>query len=212
MNFTKSPLSGVFTGAISTAILQSSSVTTVAAVGFVGAGLISFTQSLGIVFGVNIGTTITGWLVVLFGFKLKITTVLLPVVFIGAILKLTVKGKVGVIGYTVSGFGLIFIGISMMQEGMSSMQGLFAFDALPSKSFVALLELVGFGIIFTLITQSSSAGVAITLTAVYTGLIEFDQVGSPCDRYGYRHNGHGDVCYDWSECRGKTYRILSCFL
>ena len=78
MRFTSSPVSGAATGAISTAILQSSSATTVAAVGFVGAGLMTFGSSLGIIFGANVGTTITGWLVALFGFKLKLGAVMLP--------------------------------------------------------------------------------------------------------------------------------------
>ena len=91
MKFTRSPLTGAITGATTTAILQSSSATTVAAVGFVGAGLMSFSASLGIIFGANIGTTITGWLVVLLGFKLKLGTIILPVIFVGAILKLFSK-------------------------------------------------------------------------------------------------------------------------
>lgn len=69
MRFTKSPYSGAATGAVSTALLQSSSATTVAAVGFVAAGLMTFPETLGIIFGANIGTTITGWMVALLGFK-----------------------------------------------------------------------------------------------------------------------------------------------
>ena len=85
MRFTHSPLSGALTGIVTTAILRSSSATTVAAVGFVGAGLISFSESLGIIFGANIGTTITGWIVVLLGFKLQIVNIMMLFVLIGAL-------------------------------------------------------------------------------------------------------------------------------
>ena len=78
VRFTQSPFSGAVTGAIATGILQSSSATTVAAVGFVGAGLLTFNQALGIIFGANIGTTMTGWIVALVGFKLDLGMVALP--------------------------------------------------------------------------------------------------------------------------------------
>lgn len=80
--FTNSPLSGAATGAVSTAILQSSSATTVAAVGFVGAGLLTFPQALGVIFGANLGTTITGWMVALLGLKLKIGDLVLPLLWL----------------------------------------------------------------------------------------------------------------------------------
>ena len=94
MSFTKSPYSGAATGAISTALLQSSSATTVAAVGFVGAGLMTFSGALGIIFGANIGTTITGWMVALLGFKLNLGTVILPFILVGVILKLFFRDKI----------------------------------------------------------------------------------------------------------------------
>jgi phosphate:Na+ symporter len=86
--WTKTPFSGVVMGAIMTAVIQSSSATTVAVVGFVGAGLLTFTHALGIIFGANIGTTITGWMVALIGFKLKLSTIALPLLFIAAVLYL----------------------------------------------------------------------------------------------------------------------------
>ena len=76
--FTKNPLTGAITGATSTAVVQSSSATTVTAVGFVNAGLLTFSQALGIILGANIGTTVTGWFVAIFGFKLKIGELALP--------------------------------------------------------------------------------------------------------------------------------------
>jgi phosphate:Na+ symporter len=178
MRFTSSPLTGAMTGAVSTAVLQSSSATTVAAIGFVGAGLLSFSTSLGIIFGANIGTTITGWLVVLLGFKLQIGMLAMPFVFIGAILRLLSTGKLADIGYALAGFGLIFVGISEMQQGMAGMQTIVTPDSFPDDTLVGRLQLVLMGVVVTIITQSSSAGVATALTALFTGTINFEQAAA----------------------------------
>jgi len=178
MRFTRSPVSGALTGAASTAILQSSSATTVAAVGFVGAGLMSFPAALGIIFGANIGTTFKGWIVVLLGFKLQLGTVVLPLIFIGAIIRLFAKGRISTVGYVLAGFGLIFVGITTMQEGMAGLQGVITPDSFPRNTLIGVLALVGIGVISTLITQSSSAGVVAALTALYAGAIEFEQAAA----------------------------------
>ena len=175
MRFTSSPVTGAITGAVSTAILQSSSATTVAAVGFVGAGLMSFTSSLGIIFGANIGTTIKGWIVALIGFKLQLGTIMLPVILIGAILRLFSRGKLSSSGYALAGFGLIFVGISAMQHGMSGMQGILTPETLPADTWSGRIMIVFLGMLATVITQSSSAGVAATMTALYAGAISFEQ-------------------------------------
>ena len=86
--FTGSPYTGALTGTVSTAVLQSSSATTVTTVGLVAAGLLTFPQALGIIFGANVGTTVTGWMVALLGFKLKIGSMALPVVFVGMMLRM----------------------------------------------------------------------------------------------------------------------------
>ena len=178
MRFTKSPLTGAVTGAVSTAILQSSSATTVAAVGFVGAGLITFPESLGIIFGANIGTTLKGWIIAILGFKLDLGNIFLPLVFVGAILKLFSKGKLATVGYTIAGFGLIFVGITVMQRSMSEMHDFISFANLPADSIGGRLFLVALGVLFTLITQSSSAGVVSALTALYADLINFNQAAA----------------------------------
>lgn len=178
LKFTKTPLSGAITGAISTAILQSSSATTVTTVGFVTAGLITFSQALGIIFGANIGTTITGWLVVLLGFKLKLGTLVLPLILLGAILRLFSKGRIAHFGFTLAGFGLIFVGITFMQLGMSGLPNIITPDNFPTDTILGSLKLVFFGIIATLITQSSSAGIAATLTALFAGAIDFHQAAA----------------------------------
>ncbi len=178
MRFTHSPLTGAVTGAVSTAILQSSSATTVTAVGFVSVGLLSFPEALGIIFGANIGTTITGWMVALLGFKLKLSTLVLPVILLGALLRLFTKGHLAHTGHALAGFGLIFVGITFMQEGMADLQRTAIFTHLPADTFVGRLKLVLIGMLFTVITQSSSAGVASALTALFTGLISFEQAAA----------------------------------
>jgi len=178
MRFTHSPLSGAFTGSITTAILQSSSATTVAAVGFVGAGLITFSESLGIIFGANIGTTVTGWIVVLLGFKLKLGNLAMIFVLIGMLLRLFAKNRLATFGYTLAGFSIIFVGIAMMQNGMSIFADFINPDMLPLDTFTGRLKLVAIGIIFTAITQSSSAGVAVALSALFAGAINFEQAAA----------------------------------
>jgi len=175
IHFTRSPVTGAITGATTTAILQSSSATTVAAVGFVGAGLLTFSESLGIIFGANIGTTITGWLVVLLGFKLKLSVLVMPLILIGALLKLFYKDRVATIGFTLAGFSLIFVGISLMQQGMAGIENLVTPAQFPPDTWLGRLQLLFYGVVFTVLTQSSSAGVATALTALFAGAINFNQ-------------------------------------
>lgn len=178
MRFTRTPLSGAMTGAITTALLQSSSATTVATVGFVSAGLLQFDNALGIIFGANLGTTVTGWLVAILGFKLQLDTAVLPLIFIGVSLKLFAGGKYAKVGMAISGFGLIFVGISTLQVAMDEVQGIITPDKLPGDSWLGRLQLVSLGIAATIITQSSSAGVATTLSALYAGAINFAQAAA----------------------------------
>lgn len=175
VRFTHSPFSGAVTGTAGTAILQSSSATTVAAVGFVGAGLLSFPEALGIIFGANIGTTITGWIVLLLGFKLKLGTLVLPLILFGVILRLFARGRFVSGGMALAGFGLIFVGLSMMQEGMAGLGGIINPDTLPGDTFFGRIQLVFIGLVATVITQSSSAGVAATLAALYGGAVSLPQ-------------------------------------
>lgn len=178
ISFTKSPYSGAACGTIMTAILQSSSATTVTAVGLVSAGILTFSESLGIIFGANLGTTITGWIVAIFGFKLKLGILVLPLIFIGTMLKLFAKKDLATFGFVIAGFGLIFVGIDTMQEAMQNIQGVITPETLPSDTVVGRLQLIAMGILFTIITQSSSAGVATTLTILFAGAINFHQAAA----------------------------------
>lgn len=175
LRFTSTPASGALSGAIVTAILQSSSATTVATVGFVGAGLMSFKAALGIIFGANIGTTMTGWLVALLGIKLQLGSALLPLVLAGALLRLFGSGRTAAAGFAIAGFGLIFVGLDAMQHGMSGMQAFITPASLPPDSWYGRTLIVLLGMVITMITQSSSAGVATTLTALHSGVISFQQ-------------------------------------
>ncbi len=176
--FVNSPTKGAITGACATALLQSSSATTVAAVGFVGAGLLEFSQALGVIFGANFGTTITGWLVALVGFKLSLGTALLPLILIGAFLRLTGGTRLEHIGTTLAGFGLIFVGIGLLQDGLVGLQGHITPEHFPNDTFGGRLLLVLLGLVITIVTQSSSAGVATALAAVHTNTISLNQAAA----------------------------------
>lgn len=176
--FTKSPTSGAVTGAATTAIVQSSSATTVAAIGFVDAGLLTFPQALGILFGANLGTTITGWLVALLGFKLDLGTLVMPLALLGVLIYLFTKGRARHAGIALAGFALIFVGIGMMQSGMGGLEGKVTPETFPGDTWGGRLLLIGIGIAITAVTQSSSAGVATAITAVSIGAISFPQAAA----------------------------------
>ncbi|MEZ5716316.1 MAG: Na/Pi symporter, partial [Paracoccaceae bacterium] len=173
--FTSTPLRGVAAGTVATAILQSSSATTVTVIGFVSAGVMSFPQGLGVVFGANIGTTFTGWLVALLGFKLKLEVMALPVVFLGAMMGLFGGRRIALAGRALSGFALLFLGIALMQQGMEGLSAVLTPDELPGDTLWGRVQLVVLGALITAVTQSSSAGVAAALVALETGAIGFGQ-------------------------------------
>lgn len=176
--FTNSPLSGAATGALTTAVIQSSSATTVTAVGFVGAGLLSFPQALGIIFGANLGTTITGWMVALIGFKLQLGTILLPVLLVAVLIKMFGRAKTAQAGWALGGFCLIFVGLDVMQNGMTLFEGTVTPADFPADTLFGRLQLVAIGAGITLVTQSSSAGVATAMVALGSGAITLPQAAA----------------------------------
>ncbi|WP_155326492.1 Na/Pi cotransporter family protein [Alkalilacustris brevis] len=176
--FTHRPLSGAVTGALATAAVQSSSATMVTTVGFVGAGLLSFSQALGILYGASIGTTITGWMVLLLGFKLQLTTAALPLLFLSALVRVLARGRVARIAATLAGLSLVFLGIDMMQDGMAAYEDRLTPDSFPPPTLTGRLQLLGIGVIVTLVTQSSSAGVVGTLVLLGTGAVSFEQAAA----------------------------------
>src|SRR5262245_20437245 len=113
------PLRGTFWGAIVTLLVQSSSATTMTTIGLVSAGLLTFRQGLGLVFGANVGTTATGWLVALISVRFSLTAAALPMIFVGALLKLLGRGRVSGAGAALAGFALVLFGLTTLQQGMS---------------------------------------------------------------------------------------------
>ena len=158
---TRSPWMGAFTGTVVTILVQSSSATTVAAVGFVEAGLLTFPQSLGIIFGANIGTTVKGWFIAWLGLKLQLSDVVMPLVFLGALLRLMRHKRLSGLGSALAGFGMLFMGLALLQTGMAGLQSILNPQTFPPDTLLGRFFLVLIGLAFTVVTQSSSAGVAI---------------------------------------------------
>jgi phosphate:Na+ symporter len=175
LRFTRSPWSGAFSGALTTALLQSSSATTVATVGFVSAGLLSFQASLGIIFGANIGSTGLGWLVALLGIKLNLSQLMLPLLLVGAALRLLGRGRQAQLGLALAGFALLFTGIAALQQAMAGQGLLLDPSRFDAGTLIGRLQLVLLGLLTTVITQSSGAGVATTLAALGAGAIALPQ-------------------------------------
>jgi phosphate:Na+ symporter len=178
-------LSGTFWGAIITLLVQSSSATTMTTIGLVSAELLTFPQGLSLVFGANIGTTGTGWLVAMFGVRVSLTSAALPIVFVGALLKLVGKGRWSAAGSAIAGFALILVGLTTLQQGMSGLAEQLHPADLPSvlgeagvawwSGIWGVLVLVVAGIVMTTVMQSSTAAIAVTLSALYSGAVGLDQ-------------------------------------
>lgn len=173
--WTRSPAHGVLTGLTITAIVQSSSAVTVATIGFVNAGLISMHKSLGIIYGANIGTTMTGWLVAIIGFKVNVEAFALPMIGVGMLLRLTGgETRRAHLGLALAGFGLFFIGIDVLRDAFGGLVGTFDLAWYADEGIAGLLLFTGIGFLMTVFTQSSSAAIAITLTAATSGVLELD--------------------------------------
>lgn len=173
--FTKGRFSAIATGAIMTMLVQSSTATTLLTIGFVSAGLLTFIQSIGVIIGANIGSTSTGWIISLIGFKISLQAMSLPIIGVGVFMSLIAPQNIKKFGGVLTGFGLLFLGIDMLQQGMGTAQDLISFESIPANSFVSIFLLILIGIIMTVIMQASSAAMAATLTALFAGAIDFEQ-------------------------------------
>lgn len=177
--WTRTPFTGALVGTAATAVLQSSSAVTVTAVGFVAAGMMTFQQAVGIIFGANIGTTMTGWMVALLGFKLKLSTIALPLIFVASILYLfPTKPRLRSIGKALAGFCLIFLGLNFLQSGLTEFRDVIDLGRWRSDSLGDRLLLVFAGCLLTLVTQSSSATVAATLVALNASILTLPQAAA----------------------------------
>jgi len=168
---TRNRFSAVLTGTLATAAVQSSSATTLLVIGFVGAELITLSAALGLVFGANVGTTVTTWIVATVGLKLDVGAAALPLVGVGALARLVLRGRRAAWGSALAGFGLLFVGIGLLQDGMGSMAQQVSLDRFAGDGVGSTLVLVLVGAVMTVVMQSSSAAVATTLAAVDSGAI-----------------------------------------
>ena len=175
---TSNPFKGVLTGLGITTVIQSSSATTVMTVGFVNAGLLSLSQAVGVIMGANIGTTVTAWLVSLLGFKADISLFAVPLMAVGFILSLSKSDKRRHISELIVGFSLLFLGLSLMKESVPDLREtpevLSFIQNWTSYGFGSVLIFMVFGTVLTLVLQSSSATMALTLIMVNMGWIPFE--------------------------------------
>jgi len=163
---------GIVTGVSITAIVQSSSAVTVATIGFVNAGLLSLYQALGVVYGSNIGTTMTAWLVAIVGFQIKVDAFALPMIGIGMLLRLTGgDSRRAPVGMALAGFGLFFIGIDVLKDAFEGLAIAIDLQKFTLDGIAGVFMYAGIGFLMTVLTQSSSAAIAITLTAATGGIV-----------------------------------------
>ena len=173
--FTGTTFSSIVTGTVITNITQSSTATSLMTIGFVNAGILTFAQSIGVIFGANLGSTSTAWFVAFFGVKFSISQLAMPMVSAGVLLMLFPRGRFSQVGRATAGFGLLFFGIQLLQNGMDSLKGFLDFASFSGGSLGGRFILIVIGIVMTVIMQSSTASVAATITMLSVGTIQIDQ-------------------------------------
>ena len=174
---TQNRVAGIFTGFMTTCMVQSSSATTVMVVSFVNAGLLTLVQSIGVIMGANIGTTLTGWLVSILGFKFKIANIALPAIGIGLPLIFSKLTKRKNIGEIFVGFGLLFLGLKFLKSSVPNIKDnpeiLQFLSNYTDLGIVSLFIFIAVGVVLTIVVQSSSAAMTITITMAYSGWIDY---------------------------------------
>ena len=175
---TSNPFKGVLTGLGITTVIQSSSATTVMVVSFVNAGLLTLAQAISVIMGANIGTTVTAWLVSWLGFKADISILAVPLMALGFVLSISKKGNRRNISELIVGFSLLFLGLSLMKNSVpdlgSNPEVLSFIKGWQGYGFGSVMLFLIFGTILTLVLQSSSATMALTLIMLNMGWIHFD--------------------------------------
>ena len=176
-SMTSTPFKGVMTGLGVTSVIQSSSATTVMVVSFVNAGLLTLTQAIGVIMGANIGTTVTAWMVSWLGFKADISLLAVPLMLLGFLFSNSKKNQRQNVGELIVGFCLLFLGLSFMKESVPDLretpQVLEFVKEWSGHGFGSVLIFLVFGTVLTLVLQSSSATMAITLIMLSMGWIPF---------------------------------------
>ncbi len=176
---TNNPLKGIFTGFVTTSLVQSSSATTVMVVSFVNAGLLTLTESFGLIMGANIGTTLTSWMVNYAGLKVSIAPFAIVLVGVGMPLLFSSKSTLRNLSEFIIGFGILFIGLDFLKTHVPSLDdpahvGILEFlNRYANLGFLSTLLFIGIGMVLTVVVQSSSASTAITLVMVANGWIGF---------------------------------------
>lgn len=173
--WTGTPIRGLISGFTITSAVQASGAVTLAAIGFVNAGLMTLSSAVWVVYGSNIGTTTTAWIVAFLGLKLKIKVLALP--FIAAGTGLWLSGGLSrraAVGEALAGFGLFFLGVEAMQEAFSGISGGLDVTALNAEGILGILLFAGTGFLLTFIMQSSSAAIALVLAAAAQGVIPIE--------------------------------------
>ncbi|MBL8991454.1 MAG: Na/Pi cotransporter family protein [Phycisphaerae bacterium] len=177
------PARGAVTGCVATLVVQSSSATTMTTIGLVSAGLLTFPQALGVVFGANLGTTGTGWLVALLGVKVSLAPAAMPLILAGAVARLLGRGRWASAGGAVAGYGLLLLGLTVLQQGMAGLAERVRPEDLPRVGAglggaLGIAQLAGAGIVMTVLMQSSSAAIAVTLSALAAGAVGPEQAAA----------------------------------
>ena len=175
---TTNRVTGVLTGVLITALIQSSSATTVMVVSFVNAGLLTLAQSIGVIMGANIGTTVTAWIISALGFKVDIAAFALPLLTVGVVMLFMQKSKYKSMGEFIMGFCFLFMGLSYLKANAPDLQNnpeMLAFvQDYANMGFMSILLFVLIGTVLTMIVQASAATMAITLIMCANGWISFE--------------------------------------
>ena len=171
---TRSRWRGLLSGFLITTMVQSSSAVIFATVGFVNAGLLTLAQAIGVIYGSNLGTTLTSWIVALLGFNVNLQAVAMPGIGVGMGLWVAFGSRHwGALGQALAGFGLFFLGIDVLKESFAGVGDAGALASWAGRGTLSLLLFVAIGMLLTVLMQSSSAALAVTLTAAAGGLIPF---------------------------------------
>jgi len=179
---TSNRVKGVFTGILITALIQSSSATTVMVVSFVNAGLLTLIESIGVIMGANIGTTVTAWLISILGFKVSMAKLALPIIGIGLPFLFSSKRSAKSWGELIMGFALLFIGLQFLKESMPDIKSnpeiLHFLKGYTDLGYGSYFIFMLIGTVLTVLIQSSSATMALTLVMCANGLISFDMAAA----------------------------------
>jgi phosphate:Na+ symporter len=169
---TRSPGRGLASGVLITAMVQSSSAVIFATVGFVNAGLLTLQQAVGVIYGSNVGTTLTSWIVAVVGFNVDLRAMALPAIGIGMALWVALGSRrSAALGQAIAGFGLFFLGIDLLRDAFAGIGDAAALEAWAGQGIASLVLFTLIGMVLTVLMQSSSAALAVTLTAAAGGLI-----------------------------------------